>query len=101
VTEASGQGYAAFNFSYLLGYGSTLIEQPGNQAMETSFSPVNWDSFTWDAFVWDGVTLAPSVADMPGTAENFSLMYRGQSDYHESIRLSGAHVQYMKRRSVR
>jgi hypothetical protein len=99
--EVTGTGYAAFNFSYQLGYNSTLIEQPGNQALETSFSPVFWDSFTWDAFVWDGVSLAPSVADMVGTAENFSLMLRGKSDFHQSVRFSGALVHFLKRRPIR
>jgi hypothetical protein len=99
--EVSGTGYAAFNFSYALGYNSTLIEQPGNQSLETSFSPVFWDQFVFDAFVWDGITLVPAVADMVGTAENFSLLLRGKSDYHEAIHFSGANVQYSKRRRIR
>lgn len=101
--EISGDGYAAFNFSYLLGYGSTDISQPSSQAAITSFSAGAWDAAgaVWDVGVWDGQTLLPSSFDMPGEAENVSLIVSGNSDYHESVQLSGAVIHFSARRELR
>jgi hypothetical protein len=99
--EVAGSGYATFNFTYSLGYGSTDIEQPATESIVTSFAPVYWDSFTWDSFTWDGISLMPSTAAMAGTAENFSILLRSKSDYHEPIRFSGARVAYVPRRAIR
>lgn len=102
--EISGSGYAAFDFTYELGYHSTLIAQPGTQTETLSFSSGVWDEagLTWDSGIqWDGTTLSPSVFDMNGEAENVSLIFRGSSDYHEAIRISGALIQYALRRLLR
>ena len=99
--EVEGDGYAAFNFGYSLGYGSTSIPQPDNQAVTLDFSSVFWDAFTWDAFVWDGTTLAPSTVAMEGEAENYSLALRGTSDYYQPFSISGAVTHYTPRRILR
>lgn len=99
--EISGDGYAEFSFSYRLGYSSTEIDQPGTQTETTPFAPTTWDEFTWDNFVWDGVSLAPSLVDLGGEAENISLMITGSSDFHESSRFSGAIVHSSQRRYLR
>ncbi len=38
---------------------------------------------------------------MGGEGENVSLTFRGSSDYHESVRFSGAVVHYAQRRYLR
>ncbi|MFA7269936.1 MAG: hypothetical protein WC073_11375 [Sterolibacterium sp.] len=99
--EISGSGYASFVFSYLLGYGSTDIDQPAGQTGITSFASGNWDSGNWDTGVWDGQTLLPSVFDMPGEGENVSISLSGNSDYFKSIKLSGAVIHYAPCREKR
>lgn len=98
--EVSGTGYAEFDFTYQLGYGSSLIEQPSNQTLTASLSTVNWDAFVWDSFIWDGITLLPVTADMVGTAENVSIIIRGSSDYQDPLKLSGAMLHYTVRRGI-
>lgn len=103
--EISGIGYAEFSFSYSLGYGSTDIAQPAEQNIITSFSSGSFDQagLTWDQvdLVWDGQTLSPSSVDMGGESDNVSLSIRGTSDYHESIRISGALIDHAPRRYLR
>lgn len=99
--EVAGVGYAEFDFSYELGYGTTEIDQPASATVETSFSPATWDSFTWDAFVWDGRTLLPADCDMTGTAENVSIVIRSNSDYFSPLKFSGALIDYTQRRKLR
>jgi hypothetical protein len=99
--EVSGSGYAAFDFSYSLAYASALVAQPGTQTTTMSFSSGLWDEagLTWDSGIqWDGTTLAPSLLDMGGEAENVSLIIRGSSDYHEAIKFSGALIHLTPRR---
>jgi hypothetical protein len=102
--EVSGNGYAEFNFTYSLGYASTLIAQPGTQAAITSFASGVWDEagLDWDqvGLVWDGTTLSPSVLDMGGEAENVSIIIRGSSDYHEAVKFSGALIHQAPRRYI-
>lgn len=99
--EVSGSGYAAFTFSYALGYASTTIAQPGTQDATTNFTSSVWDTDSWDSFFWDGQTLMPNSVDMGGEGENVSLALAGSSDYHEAIRFSGAILHYAPRRYVR
>jgi len=101
VFELSGSGYAGFNFTYELGYAATTIPQPSTTTLETSFRQVNWDTFVWDAFVWDGTTLAPSDANMLGTAENVSIIVTSNSDYYSPVTFSGVILQYTPRRLLR
>lgn len=99
--EVQGSGYAEFGFSYQLGYGAAEIAQPFDATYVTSFSSVFWDAFVFDAFVWDGTTLGPNRADVAGTAENIALIVRGNSDYMESIKFSGATLRYTPRKPLR
>jgi hypothetical protein len=99
--EVSGDGYAELSVSYELGYASTAIEQPGSQTVATSLAPANWDSVTWDAFYWDGRNLLPAEFDLIGTAENFSIRIRSNSDYFAPTRISGVLFDYTPRRRLR
>ena len=99
--ETAGTGYAAFNFGYSLGYGSTDLPQPATQAAVTNFSIAKWDAFVWDAFQWDGRSLFPTLLQMDGMAENVSLAVRGSSDYYAPLKLTAAIVHYADRRRLR
>lgn len=99
--EISGSGYAAFNFGYSLGYGSTDIIQPDSQALVTSFAASFWDTGTWDSGFWDGRTLIPSSFDMDGEAENISMALTSSSDYYEPFTVSGGVLHMSPRREMR
>jgi hypothetical protein len=101
IFEIQGDGYAEFNFSYSLGYGSADIAQPASQMGEMILSSENWDAFTWDAFTWDGVNLSPMSFDMSGTATNISLRLQGRSDYNSPLKFSGALLQYSPTKETR
>jgi hypothetical protein len=99
--EAEGNGYAEFDLTYELGYGSVLISQPGTTTNILELQSAQWDQAVWDAFFWDGKTLSPNNADLVGTAENISLTIRGESDYFAAMRFSGALTRYAPRRQLR
>lgn len=101
VTEVTGSGYCEFNFAYSLAYGSTEFDAPATQALTSSLSGTNWDTFIWDRFFWDGRTLMPSEADITGTAENIALMFSGSSDQFEPFTLNSAIVHFTPRRGMR
>lgn len=101
VTEVTGSSYCEFSFSYSLAYGSTEFDSSPTATITTSLSGTNWDSFTWDQFFWDGRTLAPSEADVTGTAENVALMFSGNSDEFEPFALNSAIIHYTPRRGLR
>lgn len=99
--ELEGDGYAEFNFSYELGYGSTDIPQPGTSLEEVPFRSTVWDAFIWEAFVWDGKTLAPSNVKLGGSAENISIIITKSSDYFFPVNFSGVYLRFTKRRQLR
>lgn len=101
MIEVSGNGYAAFDFTYQLGYNSSEITQPGTQGTVTNFAPAQWDSFTWDNFIWDGTTLSPNIAYLEGEAENIAMIFSGGTDYHAPIKFSGVVMAYSPRRNLR
>lgn len=104
MLEISGSGYAAISFAYELGYNSTNIAQPDAQTVATNFVSAGvWDAAgaVWDIGIWDGQTLTPSTFDMPGEAENISLVIWQTSDYHEAIKFSGAVIHYSPGRELR
>ena len=99
--EVSGDGYAAFNFGYSLGYGSTAILQPADQSIVTSFVAGHWDVGSWEIGQWDGTTLLPSTFELSGESENISLAVVSNSDIYESFTLSGGLIHYSNRREMR
>jgi len=99
--EVEGDGYAEFDFSYDLSYASTETEQPNSSTITVALQPAVWDSFTWDSFYWDGRNLTPNKADFIGSAENFALRLRSNSDYFGALRVSGALFIYTPRRMLR
>lgn len=99
--EATGEGYAEFNFSTELGYNSTDMSQPSTQDKTVPFGSVFWDTFIWDSFVWDGASLAPTSLKLEGSAENISIVIRKNSDYFFPVNLTGAMIRYTHRRQLR
>lgn len=101
VLEVSGALYAEFSLSYVLGYGTTDISQPGTVVLASTLSPSYWDTAVWDAFYWDGVSLAPSELSINGSAENLAVYITGSSDSIYPFLLNGAFVHYTPRRQMR
>ena len=100
--EVQGLFYAAFSFGYRLGYGSSDIAQPASVEYETALQgEASWDQVNWDDFVWDGFTLAPTEAEMKGTAENFQLTLRSTTDYIFPFTINSYIVHYSNRRRMR
>lgn len=103
--EVSGTGYAAFNFGYLLGYGSTNYNQPASVLTATNFSgTATWDSgINWDAsgVVWDGVSLMPSELDMTGTAENVQVTIQSSTNYIAAYQVNSIIYHHSIRRGLR
>lgn len=99
--EVSGSGYAAFNMTSSLGYGSSEFVQASSQSLSASLTSSFWDSFQFDAFVWDGSSLSPAEGDLYGTAENISLLFSGASDAYQPITLNSTIIHYTQRRLLR
>lgn len=100
--EVQSNGYASLNFGYLLGYGSSAINQPTPVAYDSSFSPApEWDVFVWDAFTWDGVTLTPTYVPMYGDGQNVSVTLSSATNYIPSYSLNSATYQFTPRRQMR
>ena len=99
--EIQGAAYSEFLASYLLGYGTSEIEQPGNITMTSTYTPSYWDSFVWDAFYWDGQSLTPSEMDLDGSAVNMALLVSGSSDAIYPFTIAGAFVHFSPRRGLR
>ena len=97
-----GNFYAAFNFGYLLSYGSALVSQPNQAAYASGFvtAPV-WDSFTWDQFIWDGQTLLPTELGLAGTAESIQMSFSTSTNYIQPFTISNLMLQYSPRRGMR
>jgi hypothetical protein len=100
--EVQGQGYAAFQLGYQLGYDSMLDGQPGPTVYATNFVPApHWDQFTWDSFTWDGTTLAPTDIDMTGTAENVAVIISSGTNYITAYTLNSLIYHYSMGRGIR
>lgn len=100
--EMQGNFYAAINFGYLLGYGTTLIGQPSYVPYASGFAGAPlWDQFVWDNFVWDGQTLAPTDVDMTGTAENVQFAISCTTNYIAAFNLNSIITHYSDRRGLR
>lgn len=100
--EVQGDGYAAFQFGYQLGYDSALVGQPLPVPYASGFSPApHWDSFTWDSFTWDGATLAPTDVDMTGTAENVQVTITSGTPYVSAFTLNSLIYHYSMGRGIR
>lgn len=99
--EVSGSGYAAFDFAYDLGYGSTEYEQPSFRGYELPLQSSFWDSALWDAFIWDGKALAPSEVEVEGTAENIAIRISSIADYYQPFTINSVILHYSMRRGLR
>lgn len=100
--EMQGTGYAALNFGYSLGYGTTDIDQPATMALSSQFQAFpRWDTFTWDQFTWDGKSVFPSDVDLTGTAENIQLTISSGTNYIPAFTLNSVILHYTPRRGMR
>jgi len=100
--EIQSDYYAELLFGYVLGYGTTEIEQATPVSYTTNFaSSPTWDVFTWDEFTWDGLTLSPSEVEMRGTETNYQLTVRSELDYLYPFTVNSTIVQYSDRRRIR
>ena len=97
VMEAEGAGYAEYNISYELDYGSSETEQSGLTAATLDFGAAYWDSFVWDSFTWDAVSEVPYHQKLDGTAENISIIINKNSDHFVPVRFSGALITFLPR----
>jgi hypothetical protein len=102
TVEIQGEAWAGFQFGYRLGYGTPLINQPGEVGYESSFAPAPlWDEFTWDDFVWDGQTLTPTTTDLVGTSENIQVTISSGTNYILPYTVNSVIYQYSMRRGLR
>lgn len=101
MLECAGEGYAEFDFSYELGYGSTAITQSSAETVTAGLAPSYWDTMVWDQFFWDGKSLLPLEMDMRGDGENVSIKIRSNSDYFNAVNFSGSIISYAVRRALR
>lgn len=100
--EIQGSAYAAIQFGYSLGYGTTNIGQPGYVSYTTNFAAApSWDSFVWDNFVWDGQSLVPTDIDMTGTAENIQYTISSTTNYIASFNVNSVITHMTPRRGIR
>lgn len=100
--EMQGDGYAAVNFGYQLGYGSSNIGQPGTVATSSNFASIPvWDEFVWDNFIWDGQTLSPTDVDVTGTAENIQVILSSSTNYMSAFNINSVVHHYSMRRGMR
>ncbi len=99
--EIQGNGYAALQIGYQLGYNSDLIGQTLPVATASGFSPAIWDSFTWDNFTWDGRTLIPTDLDMTGTAENVQVSISSDTAYVSPYTVDSVIHHFTPRRGLR
>jgi hypothetical protein len=99
--ELSGNNYTEFETGYQLGYASNEINQGVNAENSKNGAQVFWDEFVWDNFYWDGKSISPSEQDLTGTAENISLILRGDSAVFRPFTINSAIIHYTVRRMQR
>jgi hypothetical protein len=99
--EMYSSGFCQVGFGYMLGYSSTLIDQPLPVNYSTDVKSMQWDNFTWDNFTWDGRSISPTECEMQGTAENVAIMFRSSTAYYQQFTINSAIVHYSMRRALR
>lgn len=99
--EMQGTAYAAISFNYALNDNSSLTGQPTAVGYTSSFSPALWDAATWDNFFWDGQTVAPTYADMTGTAQDVQPTISSGTAYIQPFTVSSLIYQFSQRRRLR
>ena len=70
-------------------------------AYASSFSPALWDAAYWDNFFWDGQTVAPTYADMVGTAQDVQPTIISTTNYIQPFNISSIIYQFSVRRRLR
>jgi len=100
--EIQSDGYALVSFGYRLGYGSSLIGQPGSTEYASNFfAAPTWDEFIWDLFTWDGETLSPTDVGMDGRAENVQVTITSGTNYIDAFTVNSIIYSYSMGRILR
>lgn len=99
--ELTGDAYAEFGFGYDLGYRTTELDQPADEAYSNDLRPAYWDSFVWDNFVFDGRDISPSEVEVTGTAENMAIRISSVSALLKPFTINSVIVHYTMRRGIR
>lgn len=99
--EMVGDGYAVFQSTYSLSYGSEETSQPNVTANDVSLGASYWDEFVWDEFVWDGTPLKPLSMAIDGDGQNISIQLSSNSDLYSRLIFSGVFLEYSPLRYLR
>lgn len=99
--EVKCDGYAEYESSYILGYGSPDIAQPE----ATSFAVVSGEDLIDESFYdegyYDGLPLTFETYPMYGNAQNMALTFGGETTYSDQLTFNGALIQYSIAREIR
>jgi len=101
--EGEGTGYAAFDFSWVISYGSSTKHQENPKNKVIDLTSAKWDTGeTWDSGgFWDGQSIKPAVLKLTGSGENIAFTIAKNSDYFSPVRWSGIFYQFSLRRKLR
>lgn len=105
--ELQGDGYAAFNVSWEVGYGTPEREQGVvGVPLSAVLSNVRWDqldAYFWDAtgVVWDGRALVPTEIRLAGVGENIGVTIVSISDKYRPYTINSAIIRYINRRALK
>lgn len=101
--EVQGDGYAEFQFSYSLEYGSGETALPDRYVDVLDFQSGKWDDGIsgWDSGYWDGKSLSPRDFELGGTSVNISLKLKGSSSLFYPLVFSGAFIQFTPTKDIR
>jgi hypothetical protein len=99
--EIQGDGYAEFNVTHELNYGST--ERPQGATPQEAIIDLNagmWDSgLAWDTLTWDGRTLAPNEVPLSGRGVNIALRVESSSAIFSSFTINSIVIHYTPRKA--
>lgn len=102
VLDSESNGYAEFDVSWQVDYGSKNKAQPGDSTLTMDMETYNYDSLEWNTFEWDGGQFVPKRSSGScGSGAAISVIIRKNSDQFTPVRHSGAIHHYIPRRIIR
>lgn len=96
--ELQGDGYAEFQFGYLLGWGQDNVVQ---NVVNVDVVPVFWDVFVWDSFFFDGRSTATSGGNITGSGENIAIRIANESNLWPQWTMNSIALRFAPRRTLR
>lgn len=99
--EVKCDGYAEYESSYILGYGSTDIAQPEEMRLAVASGEELIDESFYDEGYYDGLPLTSESYPMYGNAQNVALTFGGETTYSDQLTFNGALIQYSIAREMR